>query len=88
MNPMTAIDAFYATPFPSYEVLDHFVLNKIAVDKTTRLLWNAEFDANNYELLKRIFESRLLVFCILFVNFTSLPSTSHAAYTTNATYAS
>ena len=61
--PLTATDALYATPFPTLQELENFVL----VDLPTRnpqqnlptMEWYAELGANNHALLKRIFDSRV-----------------------------
>ena len=60
---MTAIDALYATPFPTLSGTEDFVLKLPStcnnVSTMTALDWNAELGPNNHALLARIFDSRV-----------------------------
>ena len=60
---MTAIDTFYAMPFPTYDELEHFVLYDVPARCVGRnlptLMWAAELCPNNHVLLKRIFDCRM-----------------------------
>ena len=60
---MTAVDAFYATPFPTYDELDDFVLNELPERapnvRQCHTLWAAELGSNTHQLLQRIFDSKL-----------------------------
>ena len=61
--PLTAVDAFYAIPFPTYEELNHFVLHDLPVRvphiRPYNIEWVGELGLNNHQLLKSIFESKL-----------------------------
>ena len=61
IGPMSAIDTLYATPFPTYEALEHFVIHELPTRSPglPTLMWSAELDASNHEHLKRIFDSRM-----------------------------
>ena len=52
MLPLTAVDALYATQFPTYDELHKLVLQ-------VNMEWEWELGPNNHLLLKRIFDSKL-----------------------------
>jgi len=61
--PLTATDTLYATPFPTYEELEQFVLYDLPERNPQRrlptMMWNAELGETQHALLKRIFDSRV-----------------------------
>ena len=61
-HPMTAVDTFFAAPFPPLAELEQFVLVDLRKRNPWQTLpvleWHAELGANNHALLQRIFESR------------------------------
>ena len=63
MLPLTAVDAFYATPFPTYDELHSFVLQalpeRVPRNRPHHMEWVVDLGPNNHLLLKRIFDSKL-----------------------------
>ena len=61
IGPMSAVDTLYATPFPTHEALEHFVLYELPTRRPglLTLMWNAELGANTHAHLQRIFDSRM-----------------------------
>ena len=62
-TPLTAVDTFYATQFPTYDELHEFVLQDLPERapqvRRSHMEWVAELGPNNHLLLKRIFDSRM-----------------------------
>ena len=56
MSPLTAVDALYAMPFPTYDELSELILN---LPQQRAYQWVGELGPNNHLLLKRIFDSKL-----------------------------
>ena len=61
IGPMSAVDTLYATPFPTHEALEHFLLYELQTRRPglLTLMWNAELGANTHAHLQRIFDSRM-----------------------------